>query len=74
MTKEEFLQQKEEILLRLEQGYFLKLSETRPTQCKLIDGANNPIYYYSIRILNNLIDEKLIVNLGGKFILKTQNV
>ena len=73
MTKNEFIEQKEEILLRLEQGFYLKLSETRINQFKLIDGEGNPVYYYPIRIFNNLIDEKRIVNVGGKFILSNQN-
>lgn len=73
MTKNEFIEQKEEILLRLEQGFYLKLSETRINHFKLIDSEGNPIHYYPIRIFNNLIDEKKILNVGGKFILSNQN-
>lgn len=73
MNKEEFIEQKEEILLRLEQGFYLKLSESRKTMFKLMDENNCPVYYYPIRIFNNLADEKKIVNVGGRFILSTQN-
>ena len=73
MTKNEFIEQKEEILLRLEQGFCLRLSTTRKNLFVLIDEEKNPIQYYPIRIFNNLIDEKKIINVGGKFILSNQN-
>ena len=74
MTKEQFNTEKEHILTKLNEGYCLRLSSTRKNCFVLIDDNSNPIQYYAIRILNNLLDEKTIVNLGGRFILKTQNV
>ena len=73
MTKEQFNNEKEHILCKLNEGYFLRLSNTR-NLLVLCDAESNPLDYYSIRIFNNLIDEKLIINIGGRFILTHQNV
>ena len=72
MNKEQFENEKAFIIAKLNDNHYLKLS-TNEVKFKLVDDNHNPINYYSIRILNNLLDEKLIVNIGGKFISSTQN-
>jgi hypothetical protein len=58
MTNIQFQQEKEHILSQLERGFSLRLSTTRKNCFVLIDDKYNPIEYYSIRIFNNLVDEK----------------
>ena len=73
MHKEQFEMEKAEILLTLKNGGYLKLSQTNPKIFKTFDAENNPLSYYDRCIFNNLIDEKLIVQESGKFILNTEN-
>lgn len=64
----QFEQEKEEVLFYLEKNHYLKPSETK-NKFKLCDDFHNPIKYCSVHLLNNLLDEKLIKQISGKFIL-----
>ena len=68
MHPSQFEQEKEEILFLLERDHYLKPS-TNKNKFTLCDDEHNPIRYYSVHLLNNLLDEKLIKQISGKFIL-----
>jgi hypothetical protein len=59
--KETFENQKEEVLFLLTKRHFLTHSKNCK-ECKLIDEHTNEIKTYSIHLLNNLLDEKLITH------------
>lgn len=73
MTNTQFENEKNEVLTELINGGFIRLSTTRPNLFKLMKENNTPLNYYPLRLLNNLIDEKKVVFLGGKFIYSNQN-
>ena len=73
MSKEQFEQEKNEILLLLKKGGFLRLSAVNLKLFKTYDAESNPLNYYNRCIFNNLIDEKLIIKEGGRFILNETN-
>ena len=73
MDKGQFEFEKAEVLLLLKNGGFIKLSQTNPKIFKTFDAENNPLNYYNRYLFNNLIDEKLIIQEAGKFILNSNN-
>jgi len=72
MSSIQFEAEKEHIITKLKEGYYLKNSSNE-MKIKLVTESHIPVEYYSIRLLNNLLDEKIVINSAGKYILTNQN-